>query len=89
MGPTLLMWALVSDQGLSGRVEDGAFLAGVVLSSVVSAVMFFGGHRAGLALVGRRRERGVAGLPGRPRARLSHATGVSTTTGISRVVMVA
>ena len=56
MGPTLLMWALVSDQGLSGRVEDGAFLAGVVLSSVVSAVMFFGGHRAGLALVRRRRE---------------------------------
>ena len=56
MAPSLLMWAVVNDEGLSGRVGDAAFLIGVVLSSLVSAVMFFGGHRAGSALASRRRE---------------------------------
>ena len=56
MAPSLLMWAVVNDEGLTGRVGDAVFLAGVVLSSVLSVAMFFGGHRAGQALVRRRRE---------------------------------
>ncbi len=56
LSPSLLVWNLGNDHGLNGRLADGEFAAGLVVSAALSAAMFFGGHRVGLAMARRRAE---------------------------------
>ena len=54
--PSLVLWSMLSEQGLSRRLPTSHFAGGVALAAVMSIATFYGGYRVGLALVRRRRE---------------------------------
>ncbi len=54
--PSLILWSMLSAHGLTDRLPTSHFAGGVALAAAVSMAAFFGGHRVGLRLVGRRRE---------------------------------
>lgn len=57
ISPSLVLWSMLSDQGLSHKLPTSHFAGGVALAAVVSLAAFYGGHQAGLALVRRRHDR--------------------------------
>jgi len=57
--PSLLMWAAESH---GGRVSDGQFAGGLLVTAVLAAVAWPAGHRAGARLARRRRDRLTAFL---------------------------
>ena len=54
--PSLVLWSMLSAQGLSEKLPTTHFAGGVALAAVVSMAAFFAGHRFSLRFVGRRRE---------------------------------
>jgi hypothetical protein len=54
--PSLLLWSVLSAQGLTHRLPTSHFAGGVALAAVVSMAAFFGGYRVGLRLIRRRRD---------------------------------
>jgi|1186.fasta_scaffold84061_2 hypothetical protein len=56
MLPGLAMWAAFSDGELDARIPDGRFALIVLVSAVVAAAVFFGGHRIGVRIAQRRRD---------------------------------
>ena len=52
--PSLVLWSMLSPDGLSHKLPTTHFAGGIALAAVVSMAVFFAGHRAGLALVRRR-----------------------------------
>ncbi|MFI5040599.1 MAG: hypothetical protein ACHQNA_01900 [Acidimicrobiales bacterium] len=63
--PSFALWAAMSPRGLHGRLPDDHLAAGIVLACVVSAAAWFGGHRVGIALAGRHRDKLVSYLGAR------------------------
>ncbi len=63
--PAFVAWIVATDHGTSTRIPDSDLAIGVGITAVLSAVAFFLGHRAGLRLIRRRRDRLVEFL-GRP-----------------------
>ena len=59
--PAFAAWAATSGGG-NGRIPDRDLAVGVAITAVLSAVAFFLGHRQGIRLIHRRRDRLVAYL---------------------------
>jgi len=56
MAPSFALWAAFTNRNPVEKIPVGEFVLIVVTAALVSAVMFFGGHRFGLRLALRRRE---------------------------------
>ena len=54
--PSLVLWSMLSAEGLSRQLPTSHFAGGVVLAAVVSTAAFFGGYRVGLGLIRRRHD---------------------------------
>jgi hypothetical protein len=53
--PTLALWGLLSEHGLSQKIPDRDLWWGVAVACIVSAVCWVGGHRGGTWFIKRRR----------------------------------
>jgi hypothetical protein len=54
--PSLVMWSMLSDQGLTEKLPTTNFAGGIALAAVLSMGVFFGGHRTALRIVRRRHD---------------------------------
>ena len=63
--PSLVLWSMLSAQGLSHRLPTSHFAGGVALAAAVSMAAFFVGYRVGLGLI-RRREDALRSYLGDP-----------------------
>ena len=57
IAPSLVLWKVVSPEGLTQKVSTAHFGAGVALAAAISMGAFFGGHRFGLHLIRSRHDR--------------------------------
>jgi hypothetical protein len=57
ISPSLVLWSMLSHNGLSEKLPTTHFAGGIALAAVVSMAVFYGGHRAALALVHKRHDR--------------------------------
>ena len=55
--PSLLLWSMLSSDGLSSRLPTAHFAGGVALAGVVSMAAFYAGSTIGLDMIRRRRHR--------------------------------
>jgi len=56
LAPSLVLWSMLSSNGLSHRLPTTHFAGGIALAAVVSMGLFFGGHRIGLRMIRRRHD---------------------------------
>ncbi len=54
--PSLVLWSVLSTNGLSHKLPTTHFAGGVAVAAVVSMCVFYGGHHAGLRLIRRRHD---------------------------------
>ena len=54
--PSLVLWSMLSTNGLSSRLPTTHFAGGIALAAVVSMGVFYGGHRTGLRIIRRRHD---------------------------------
>ncbi len=62
LAPSLLLWGLLSPDGLSKKIPDDHLGLGIGLACVIAMVAVLAGHRIGLRLIARRRDALVAYL---------------------------
>ncbi len=55
--PSLLLWSMLSSNGLSSRLPTAHFAGGVALAGVVSIAAFYAGSSIGLDMIRRRQHR--------------------------------
>ena len=56
IAPSLLLWSMLSSDGLNSRLPTAHFAGGVALAAVVSIGLFYAGSKGGLRMIRRRRE---------------------------------
>ena len=56
IAPSLVLWSMLSTNGLTHRLPTTHFAGGVALAAVVSTSVFYAGHRAGLRHIRRRHD---------------------------------
>jgi hypothetical protein len=56
ISPSLVLWSMLSDDGLSHQLPTTHFAGGIALAAVISMAVLYGGHRAALGLVRRRHD---------------------------------
>jgi hypothetical protein len=54
--PSLVLWSMLSENGLSSRLPTSHFAGGVALAAIVSMAAFYGGYKVGLRLIRQRQE---------------------------------
>ena len=57
ISPSLVLWSMLSSNGLSEKLPTTHFAGGIALAAVVSMAVFYGGHRYALRLIDRRHDR--------------------------------
>ena len=60
MAPSLLLWGIFSEHGLTQRLPDQDLGWGVAVACVVALAASLGGQRIGVAMARRRRDRLLA-----------------------------
>ena len=54
IAPSLVLWSVLSDNGLSNKLSTSQFAAGVALAAGVSMAAFYIGYTVGLRMIRRR-----------------------------------